>query len=115
MLFAYNDDGTLEVLASQDDARTHFEGHDVESGAIRFFDADGRPMIPSFPKRSERRILGMRVSDDRGPFELAITNASDAESLEDALAPSSVMMPNRWFTDIDAVRAHLAAASDKSR
>jgi hypothetical protein len=108
MLFAYNDDGTLEVVADEAEARQKFESFDVESGAIRLFDASGSGLTPVFPERSQRKVLGMRLSEDPGPFDLVPSPAP--ERLQEAFGPSVVLMPNRWFKDLDAVRAHLAAA-----
>ena len=107
MLFAYNDDGRLEVIADEDEARRSFEATDVEAGVIRFFDSRGEPLTPRFPQRSPRKFLGMSFSSDPGPFELA-PPADGGETLIDALGPAVVLMKNRWFTDIDAVRAHLS-------
>lgn len=114
MLFAYNDDGTLQVVADEEEARRQFEGFDVESGAIRLFDSSGNPLTPSFPERSERKFLGMRVSNDPGPFQLKPAD-KDVEKLQEALAVSVVLMPNQWFKDLDAVRAHLGSGELRPR
>jgi hypothetical protein len=107
MLFAYNDDGRLEVVADEDEARRSFEATDVETGVIRFFDSRGEPLTPRFPQRSPKKFLGMSISNDPGPFEL-VPGGDGEETLLDALGPTVVLMKNRWFTDIDAVRAHLS-------
>jgi hypothetical protein len=106
MLFAYNEDGTLEVLADEAEARRQFEGAEVDEGAVRFFDASGKALTPRFPNRSERRFLGLHISDDPGPFNLEASDEA-SESLQDALGPAVVLMSNPWFADVDAVRAHL--------
>jgi hypothetical protein len=113
MLFAYIDDGRLEVLEDIAAARREYASDDIESGTIRLFDDAGNPLTAVFQARSARKFLGMVISDDRGPFDLVPSAQPDAEKLVDAFAPSVVLMPNRWFKDVDAVRAHLAtAASD---
>lgn len=114
MLFAYNEDGTLEVVADEVEARRQFDGHVVEQGAVRFFDAAGKPLTPRFPERSERKFLGFRISDNRGPFKLEASGMA-GESLLHALGPVVVMMPNQWFADVDAVRAHLRSAPHGAR
>ena len=110
MLFAYNEDGRLEVVADEAEARQQFEGFDVESGAIRLYDASGKQLTQVFPKRSTKKFLGMRISDDPGPFNLVPSTERDAERLQDALGPTVVLMPNRWFENLDAVQDHLAAS-----
>lgn len=107
MLFAYNEDGTLQVVADIDDARRHFEPRDVESGAIRLFDAAGRPLSPVFPKRSDRKFLGIRLSDDLGPYDLLARDADASDSLGAVLEEANVLMPNPWFADLGAVRVHI--------
>jgi len=107
MLFAYNDDGRLEVVENVSEARDNFAATDVEAGVIRLFDEAGRYMAPHFPERSERKFLGLKLSSDPGPFHLHPPTAT-AEQLLDELGPTIVVMPNRWFKDIDAVKAHLS-------
>ena len=107
MLFAYNDDGRLEVVEDVAEARDNFAASDVEAGVIRLFDDRGRYMAPHFPERSEKKFLGMKLSSDPGPFHLKAGDAA-GESLLDALGPTIVVMPNKWFKDIDAVKAHLS-------
>lgn len=107
MLFAYNDDGRLEIVESVAEARDNFAAADVEAGVIRLFDESGRYMAPHFPERSERKFLGMTLSSDLGPFDLR-PPAAGADHLLDELGPTIVVMPNRWFKDIDAVKAHLS-------
>ena len=112
MLFAYIDDGRLEVLEDVTEARREYASGDIESGTIRLFDGAGNPLTAVFPARSERKFLGMVISSDPGPFELVPSVEPEAEKLVDAFGPSVVLMPNRWFTDVAAVRAHLAGASE---
>ena len=107
MLFAYVDDGRLEVVADEIEARRQFEGSDIESGAIRLFDASGKPLTPTFPQRSTKKFLGMRISDDPGPFTLVPSTENDAETLQEALGPTVVLMPNRWFNSLAEIRDHL--------
>ena len=109
MLFAFIEDGTLEVLADQAEARTRFEPIDVESGVVAFYDDQGRPLAPVFPHRSERRFLGFRIDSDPGPYELELSADKTVTPFETTLAEAAAMTPNAWFASLDAVRAHLAA------
>ena len=107
MLFAYNDDERLEVVADVAEARANFAASDVDAGVIRLFDETGRHMAPHFPQRREKKFLGMKLSSDPGPFDLK-PPAAGADRLLDELGPTIVVMPNQWFADIDAVKAHLS-------
>ena len=111
MLFAYNDDGRLEVVEDVAAARDNFAAADVEAGVIRLFDETGHYLAPHFPDRSEKKFLGMKLSSDLGPFHLQPA-APGADTLLDELGPTIVVMPNRWFKDIDAVKAHLSSAAE---
>ena len=108
MLFAYNEDGTLQVVADIDDARRHFQSNDVESGAIRLFDDAGRPLTPVFPHRSDRKFLGIRISDEPGPYDLVAHDADVSHSLGAVLDEANVLMPNPWFANLAAVRVHFS-------
>lgn len=107
MLFAYNEDGTLEVVADLDEARRKFDSEDVESGAIRLFDDAGRSLGPVFPHRSERRLLGIRITEDPGAYDLVIQEDSAVEGLSVVLGEANVLMPNPWFADLEAIRRHI--------
>ena len=109
MLFAYIEDGRLEVVTDVAEARRQFAGPDVEAGVVRLFDEAGNPLAAQFPHRTERKVLGIRVSSDPGPFELVPAGAAD-EKLADAFGPTVVLMPNPWFKDLDALRAHLTVS-----
>lgn len=114
MLFAFIEDGTLEVLADRAEALSRFEPVDVESGTVVFYDDRGRPLTPVFPHRSERRFLGFRLDSDPGPYEFEPSTDATATPLETALVEAAAMTPNAWFSTLDDVRAHLSArrASD---
>ena len=60
MIFAFTEDGVLEILESAAQACTRYEGVDVDAGAVQFYDADGRPLVARFsaPNRSGR-LLGL--------------------------------------------------------
>lgn len=113
MLFAFTDDGSLEVVADTAEANQRFEGYDVESGAVRLFESAGLSLKPHFPHRSDRRFLGIRISDAPGSYALVPASEGSRESLHDLLPLVTVLTPNRWFKDLGAVRTHLAAARDQ--
>ena len=109
MLFAFIEDGTLEVLADRADALSRFEPIDVESGVVLFYDELGRPLTAVFPHRSERRFLGLRIDSDPGPYELESSAEVPVIPLDTALDEAAAMSPNAWFSTLDDVRAYLRA------
>jgi len=109
MLFAFIEDGTLEVITDLAEARRRFEPIDVDSGVVAFYDDRGRPLTAVFRHRSERRLFGFRVDSDPGPYELELNLDTTAEPLETALIELAAMTPNPWFATIDDAKAYLAA------
>lgn len=107
MIFALLDEPLLLVLTDVGEARREIESLDIEAGGIRFFDEAGRELTPSFPHHSQRRVLGIRVTNDPGPFELQPA-ASDAPHVLASLLSSEVRLkPNPWFSSLEAVRHDL--------
>ena len=109
MLFAFIEDGTLEVVADLAEALRRFEPIDVESGVVAFYDDWGRPLSAVFPHRSERRFLGLRLDSDPGPYELQLNADATATPIGAVLAETAALTPNRWFSSLDDARAFLAA------
>jgi hypothetical protein len=110
MLFAFIEDGTLEVIADLAEARRRFEPIDVESAVVAFYDERGRPLTAVFPNRSERRFLGLRVSPDPGPYELELNRDTTAEPIETALLEVAALTPNPWFSTLDDAKAYLTTS-----
>jgi hypothetical protein len=108
MIFALLDEPTLLVLNDIVEARRELEPYDAASGDVRFFDEHGRALMPVFPHRSDRRILGILVDDDPGPYELLPAPTESTPTLAAALGPHIGVAPNPWFASIDDVRRHLA-------
>ena len=92
MLFGYMDDGSLDVVADEKEAKALFDPSNVESGVVRIFDAKGKPLAATFTG---------------GDYTLSPEKDQKAETLQQAFGPILALMPNKWFKDIDAVYAHL--------
>ena len=107
MLFAFIEDGTLEVVDDVAEARRRFEPIDVDSGVVAFYDERGRGLTAIFPHRSERRLFGFHITSDPGPYELELTDPT-ADTIRTALVEVAAMTPNRWFSTLDQVEAYIA-------
>ncbi len=110
MLFAFVEDGTLQVLAGVEDARREHEGVDVESGTVTFFDEDGRPLEPVFrvPNRTGK-VLGLLSWGSSGVFDLEPAAEPPGDPLWLALQETQSLAPNPWFASLADVVAHLRA------
>jgi len=111
MLFVLTDERSLEIVADLHEATRRYEGYDVERGDIVFYDEQGRRLTPTFPYRNEARILGLRVSNDPGPYELAPDPDASPELLHE-LASVRYLESNPWFQSLDEVRAALETGED---
>jgi hypothetical protein len=110
MIFVLLEEPTLLVLGDIVEVRREIEPLDAADSGFRFFDEQGRALTPTFPHRSGRRFLGMLLDNDPGPYELLPAPAGSPSTLEAALTPKIGIHPNSWFSSIDEVRRHLAAA-----
>ena len=110
MVFAFLEDGTLVVHETAADAIPHYEGIDVESGVVRFYDEAGTYLQPRFttPNRAGK-TLGVVPWVVSGSYELVADPASREDSFALALHETSTLEPNRWFASLDALKAALAA------
>jgi hypothetical protein len=110
MVFAFLEDGTLVVHESVVDASRQYEGIDVESGVVRFYDESGTPLSARFttPNRTGK-TLALVPWVVSGTYELVPDPASGADPIALALHETSVLEPNRWFASLDQLKAALAA------
>ena len=114
MIFAFGEDGTLELFADLGEVRVHCEGIDVESGVWDFYDENGEPLLPVFrtPSRIRTYLFGL-FSSVTSSQDFSFKPAADATepSLLQCLSPSVVLAPNSRFSSIDEVRSYLEGRS----
>jgi hypothetical protein len=110
MVFAFLEDGTLQVHAATADAIREYEGIDVESGVVRFYDEAGTYLAPRFttPNRTGK-TLGILPWVVSGSYELVPDPAAREDSFALALHETSLLQPNPWFATLDALKTALAA------
>jgi hypothetical protein len=110
LVFAFVEDGTLRVYGSPDDAIRQFEGVDVESGVVRFYDDSGVYLAPKFTKPNlSGTILGVVGWVQSGSYELVANPHANEDSFALALYETSVLEPNAWFMSLAHVRQVLSA------
>ena len=108
MIFAFLEDGTLELVADAAEARREYEGVDVEAGVVQFYDDQGAALQPRFsvPNRSGR-TLGLIPWVESGVYELVPAADPGIDSFALALAEAVSLSPNPWFSSLEALRAHV--------
>jgi hypothetical protein len=109
MIFAFIEDGALDVLADVQAARDRYVPVDVESGVVEFYDDSGAPLRATFPHRTEKKLFGVHLGSDPGPYELIPGADAAVTPIEAQLSEVVVLTPNPWFGSMEEVRAHLAA------
>ncbi len=108
MIFAFVEDGSVEVVAGPGEAARGYEGIDVESDVYEFFDEDGCRLEPRFskPNRGGRFLRLFRWAES-GEFELVRSADAGPEEFDAQLRGSSVLKPNPWFRSLAELRRHV--------
>jgi hypothetical protein len=110
VIFAFGEDGTLEVFGTAAEATLQYEGIDVESGVVRFYDEHGTFLEPRFTTPNRRgRILGLMEWVESGTYELVPNPTADEDSFALALYETQVLEPNQWFSSVEELKTSLAA------
>ena len=110
MIFAFGEDGGLTVYASAEDATRDWEGIDVESGAVHFYDQSGTYLEPRFttPNRSGK-WLGLFRWVESGSYELVPNPRTSEDPFALALSEARYLSPNKWFGTLEQLKATLSA------
>ena len=109
MIFAFVEDGTLQVKADLAEVRRDWEGIDVESRAVEFYDEDGRALEPVFTRPNRQgRLLWMVRWVESGEYELRPATDPSMDPISVKLAETAHLHPNPWFDTLDDVRRYLA-------
>ena len=107
MIFAFIEDGTLAIHADIAEVQREYEGIDVESGVIRFYDASGTYLEPIFttPNRISRRFL-LFTSVLSGTYDLRAAPNADEDPIWVYLVETSSLEPNPYFATVAEVKAY---------
>ena len=98
------EDGTLKVVSSASAAIVEFEGIDVESGTVAFYDAQGKPLEAWFTSPNKTRF-GFLVSS--GAYELRPTARRDGDAFALALFETVALEANEWFATLDDLKREM--------
>ena len=109
MIFAFVEDGSLEIKRDLFEVRRDFEAVDVENLVVEFYDQKGTPLKAVFTKPNRRqKVLGVILALEQGEFELRPTDDPTWDPIEVMLDQTVTLEPNPFFNSLEEVRAHLA-------
>ena len=109
MILAFVEDGSVAVYQTVADAVRPYEGVDVESGVVRFYDDSGTFLEPRFVTPNRRgRYLGLFGWVISGQYELFPNPSANQDPIALALYETSVLEPNPWFATLDQLKTALS-------
>jgi hypothetical protein len=110
MIFAFVEDGTLEIYETAAKAIRSHEGIDVESGTVRFYDEAGVYLEPKFNTPNRKGQLFGRFSwVSSGVYDLVANPQANEDSFALALYETATLAPNPWFSSLEQLKSALAA------
>jgi hypothetical protein len=108
MIFAFLEDGSLEIKRDLSEVRRDFEAVDVENLVVEFYDDQGGALEPVFTTPNRRhKFLGFLLSLEQGEFELRPTQDPTWDPVEVMLAQTVALEPNPFFNSLEEVRTYL--------
>jgi hypothetical protein len=108
MIFAFVEDGSLEIKRDLSEVRRDFDAVDVENLVVEFYDDTGRPLEPVFTRPNRRRrFLLFFLSLEQGEFELRPTQDPTWDPIEVMLDQVVTLEANPFFNSLEEVQAHL--------
>ncbi len=110
LVFAFDEDGVLYVYGSYATAALKYEGVDVESGVVSFYDRRGTYLRPVFsvPNRGGK-LFGLVSWVRSGKYELAPDPKASEDPFALALFEVRLLDPNPWFSSLADLKSTLAA------
>jgi hypothetical protein len=110
VIFAFLEDGTLQIYETAAEAIRDHEGIDVESGTVRFYDENGAYLEPRFSVPNRRgKFFGLFGWVSSGVYELVASPRASEDSFALALYETAALVPNRWFASVEQLKTELAA------
>lgn len=108
MIFILDEAKVLHVSNSETELQGVFEGVDVEEGVYRFFDESGKPLVAEFTVPNQGgKIFGPVRWVCSGTYRLLPSSNTSLAHLSELLSTVTVVEPNRYFSDLEAVRKSL--------
>ena len=87
-----------------------WEGIDVESGAVHFYDQHGTYLEPRFSKPNRSgKWLGFISWVQSGSYELVPNPGANEDSFALALFEARFLNPNNWFGSFEQLKTTLSA------
>ena len=113
MIFVFIEDGTLDVIDSEEEALREYEGVDVENRVFEFYSEDGVYLIPQFtiPNEYSSLFFGFFQSVVSGVFTLVPDPNANEDSFEAMLCETTFLNENKFFNSLDEVKGKFNVAT----
>ena len=116
LVFAFAEDGSLQIFENCFAAQRQWEGVDVESEAVLFFDYRGVRLVPKFSAPNRKGLFfGLFGWVSSGSYKLSLDPSASGDSLALVLNECSVLEPNPWFRSLSEVGEHFRQQSTSPR
>jgi len=115
VIFAFLEDGRIEVHANAADAKIEFKARDIESRAVVFYAEDGTYLEPVLATPHKRLLFGLVTVE--GEYDLVPCDPAPPEidPIDVALSEATGIKPNNFhFASVDEVRAHVAKCRESA-
>jgi hypothetical protein len=113
MILVFLEDGTLDVIGSQEDALREYEGIDVEDGVYKFFNEKGQCLEPVFtePNKRESHFFGFVKTIESGIYKLELKADKCEYSFEELLSEVEFLNKNDFFGSLEEIKAKYNATT----
>lgn len=99
----------MRVFETAAAAAREYEGVDVESGVVKFYDYEGTHLEPVFSSPNRYGKIFKTLSwVQSGPYDLRPNPAAAKDTFARALLEASVLEPNPWFSSLEELKSALA-------
>jgi len=114
MIFAFIEDGTIDVVENEAAAQSHSEPVDVENGVVIFYSEDGTYLRPRFTK-SNRLLFGLVL--EQGEFDLVPAPDGDPtiDPFDVAVREAIIVNPNPYFQSTEDIRRYVETRRTENR
>ena len=110
MIFVFIEDGTIDIIENESEARVLYEGIDVESKVYDFYNDKGIYLKPvsTKPNIEKKYLFGLFCSVESGEFILKESPKEQEESFQQMLTDAIALNKNKYFKSFEELKIKYA-------